>query len=256
MRSAAGLPSSLVSYFTNDILNKHVGFSSCMESIAEKASTQFFITVQANIARRSYVVVLMDWTPKLPNKLCLTFYLKNSEPYWSPVLIVSRKHGIWRQNISIVSSLHSHRSCVIHPSSLLSLRCSLYFAVPAITNSQTKFVLFLYKLLPFWMSFFTQDNPVYEFHSDRTGITLELTDSYKVRNEILGQLQRNAKSWFQLALGRAPIELQSTLQVSISLSAVPLLLFFNFLTEISSGISVFIRGQYRWIGCIHRWGIW
>jgi phosphatidylinositol 4-kinase len=58
-----------------------------------------------------------------------------------------------------------------------------------------------------------QYNPIYEFHSERTGITLQLTDSYKVRNEILGQLQRNANSWFQLALARAPIELQSTLQV-------------------------------------------
>lgn len=36
MRSAAGLPSSLASYFTNDGLNKHSGLSSCMESVAEK----------------------------------------------------------------------------------------------------------------------------------------------------------------------------------------------------------------------------
>lgn len=36
MRSAAGLPSSLVSYFTNESLNKHNGLNTCMESIAEK----------------------------------------------------------------------------------------------------------------------------------------------------------------------------------------------------------------------------
>lgn len=58
-----------------------------------------------------------------------------------------------------------------------------------------------------------QYNPIYEFHSDKVGITLQLTDNYKTRNEILGQLHRNANSWFELALGRAPIELQSTLQV-------------------------------------------
>jgi hypothetical protein len=45
---------------------------------------------------------------------------------------------------------------------------------------------------------------------------LQLTDSYQVRNEILGQLKRNANTWFELALGRAPMELQSTLQVDIS----------------------------------------
>lgn len=36
MRSAAGFPSSLVSYFINDSLNVHFGLSACMESIAEK----------------------------------------------------------------------------------------------------------------------------------------------------------------------------------------------------------------------------
>ncbi|KAG2740429.1 hypothetical protein P692DRAFT_201872422 [Suillus brevipes Sb2] len=39
-----------------------------------------------------------------------------------------------------------------------------------------------------------------------------LTDDYKVRIDILGQLQRNANTWFELALSRAPTELQSTLQ--------------------------------------------
>jgi len=67
-----------------------------------------------------------------------------------------------------------------------------------------------------------QYNPVYEFHSDRSGVTLQLTDSYQVRNEILGQLKRNANTWFELALGRAPMELQSTLQVDIRPLAIKL----------------------------------
>ncbi|KAG5645573.1 hypothetical protein DXG03_005711 [Asterophora parasitica] len=36
MRSAAGLTSSLVNYFTNDSINKHPALSACMESVAEK----------------------------------------------------------------------------------------------------------------------------------------------------------------------------------------------------------------------------
>jgi hypothetical protein len=58
-----------------------------------------------------------------------------------------------------------------------------------------------------------QYNPVYELHSDRVGITLQLPDDYKIRDEILLNLQRNSAKWFELALGRAPMELQSTLQV-------------------------------------------
>ena len=36
MRSAAGYPSPLVSYFTNGSLNEHPGLSACMDSVAEK----------------------------------------------------------------------------------------------------------------------------------------------------------------------------------------------------------------------------
>ena len=59
-----------------------------------------------------------------------------------------------------------------------------------------------------------QYNPVYEFHSDRVDITLQLPDDYKIRDEILLNLQRNSAKWFELALSRAPMELQSTLQVT------------------------------------------
>ena len=44
MRSAAGLTSSLVSYFTNDSINKHAGLSACMDSVAEKVRTEHVVT--------------------------------------------------------------------------------------------------------------------------------------------------------------------------------------------------------------------
>ena len=44
-------------------------------------------------------------------------------------------------------------------------------------------------------------------------ITLQLPDDYKTRDEILVNLQRNSSRWFELGLSRAPMELQSTLQV-------------------------------------------
>ncbi len=62
-----------------------------------------------------------------------------------------------------------------------------------------------------------QYNPVYEFHSDRVDITLQLPDDYKIRDEILVNLLRNSSRWFELALSRAPMELRSTLQVCIPL---------------------------------------
>lgn len=62
-----------------------------------------------------------------------------------------------------------------------------------------------------------QFNPVFEYHSDRSVITLQLNDDYQVRNDILAHLHRNATAWFDFALARAPIELQSTLQARCTL---------------------------------------
>jgi phosphatidylinositol 4-kinase A len=58
---------------------------------------------------------------------------------------------------------------------------------------------------------------VYEFHSSRAEITLHLGDNYKVRNDVLALLQRNSRSWLELALGRAPVELQASLQKYLAL---------------------------------------
>lgn len=57
-----------------------------------------------------------------------------------------------------------------------------------------------------------QYSPVYEFKSDKMDLTLQLTEDFAVRNEIVTQLHSVAKSWLTLAISRAPIEVQSTLQ--------------------------------------------
>lgn len=66
--------------------------------------------------------------------------------------------------------------------------------------------------------FVDEYNPIYEFHSDRVDITLQLPDDYKIRDEILVNLQRNSSRWFELALSRAPMELRSTLQKYLAIN--------------------------------------
>ncbi|KII89099.1 hypothetical protein PLICRDRAFT_698221 [Plicaturopsis crispa FD-325 SS-3] len=184
MRSAAGLPSSLVSYFTNDSLNKHPGLNACMESIAEKVIRGCVNDLNTQAAEQA-----------LPDSL-------SSE---LRVLLVSSTHRIAKARE--IASKYLNRLITSFP----SLMCDppLVFAILEV----------LTLLRNACDNEFTDEyNPVYEFHSDRTGITLQLTDSYLVRGEILAQLHRNANSWFELALGRAPVELQSTLQKYLALS--------------------------------------
>ena len=61
--------------------------------------------------------------------------------------------------------------------------------------------------------FIDEYNPEWEYRSERADVVLQLTDDYKVREEILGSLKRSATMWLELALARAPVELQTTLQV-------------------------------------------
>lgn len=56
-------------------------------------------------------------------------------------------------------------------------------------------------------------SPVYEHKSDKIDLKLELSDSFTVRNEITTQLYGYARSWLTSAISRAPIEVQTILQV-------------------------------------------
>ncbi|KAJ7709476.1 hypothetical protein B0H17DRAFT_1155491 [Mycena rosella] len=188
MRSAAGLTSSLVSYFINDSLNKHPGLSACMESIAEKVIRGCVSSLNSQASQQA-----------LPE--CLSTELRS--------LLICSTHRIAKARD--IASKYLNRLITSFP----SLMCDppLVFAILEV----------LTLLRRACENEFTDEyNPTYEFYSDRTGITLQLTDSYAVRNEILGQLHRNANNWFELALGRAPVELQSTLQ-RIGRSLAPLL---------------------------------
>ncbi|KAJ7085721.1 hypothetical protein B0H15DRAFT_846088 [Mycena belliarum] len=182
MRSAAGLTSSLVSYFINDSLNKHPGLSACMESIAEKVIRGCISSLNAQASQQA-----------LPE--CLSTELRS--------LLICSTHRIAKARD--IATKYLNRLITSFP----SLMCDppLVFAILEV----------LTLLRRACENEFTDEyNPTYEFSSDRAGITLQLTDSYTVRNEILGQLHRNATNWFELALGRAPVELQSTLQKYLS----------------------------------------
>ncbi|KAG6909642.1 hypothetical protein DXG01_016424 [Tephrocybe rancida] len=178
MRSAAGLTSSLVAYFTNDSINGHPGLSACMESVAEKVIRGCINELNAQASRQ---MLPIDLSSELQS------------------LLIYTTHRI--ENAREIASKYLNRLITSFP----SLMCD------------PPFVFAILEVLTLLRQsceneFLNEYNPNYEFHSERAGITLQMTDDYKRRNDILGQLYRNANSWFELALARAPIELQSTLQ--------------------------------------------
>lgn len=74
--------------------------------------------------------------------------------------------------------------------------------------------VFLLLRIVFRKPIYHQDNPIYVFKSERIDLTLQLTDDYAARNQMLSQLLKDSANWFELALGRAPVELHATLQVN------------------------------------------
>ncbi|PPQ98140.1 hypothetical protein CVT26_003184 [Gymnopilus dilepis] len=187
MRSAAGLPSSLVSYFINDSLNSHPGLSVCMESVAEKVIRDSINDLNSKASQQA-----------LPRHL--SSELLN--------LVVLSTHRIAKARD--IASKYLNRLITSFP----SLMCD-----PTLVFAILEVLTLLQRACE--NEFIDEYNPIYEYHSDRSGITLQLTDSYQVRNDILGQLKRNANNWFELALGRAPMELQTTLQKYLAVNQSP-----------------------------------
>ncbi|KAG6336316.1 hypothetical protein ID866_2765 [Astraeus odoratus] len=176
LRSGAGMPTSLVSYFTNSSLNKHVALSACMDAIAEKAGCIVDLNIQAS-------------EQALPAHLSCE--LRS--------LLVSSTHRITRARE--LASKYLNRLIKSFPS-LMCDSTLVYAILECLTllrrACDNEFV-----------------DEVSEFSSvdmQQLFMQIILTDNYNIRNVILTNLQENANIWFELALSRAPIELQSTLQ--------------------------------------------
>ncbi|XP_006457944.1 hypothetical protein AGABI2DRAFT_64231 [Agaricus bisporus var. bisporus H97] len=178
MRALEGLPSSLVTYFINDSLNRNNVLIACMEGIAEQVirGCQIALTVKAS-------------QQALPKRLSQELRK----------LVISSTHRI--ANAREIASKYLNRLLMSFP----SLMCD-----PQLVYAILEVLTLLQRATE--NEYLDEHESTWEYHSERANITLQLTDNYQIRNEILINLSRNANSWFELALGRAPLELQSTLQ--------------------------------------------
>ncbi|KAK7693961.1 hypothetical protein QCA50_003536 [Cerrena zonata] len=184
MRSAAGLPSSLVSFFTNNSLNANTGLVHSMEAIAEKVIRGSVVDLNGLASQQT-----------LPTEL--------SKELRS--LLVASTHRIARARE--VASKYLDRLVTSFP----SLMCDPPFVIATLE------VLTLLRQAC-ENEFINEDNPIYTYRSERSQITLQLTDDYAARKQMLAQMQRDTNRWFELALGRAPLELHSTLQKHLALN--------------------------------------
>ncbi|KAH9843165.1 atypical/PIKK/PI4K protein kinase [Rhodofomes roseus] len=186
MRSAAGLPSSLVTFFVNNGLNKNASLQACMESVAEKVIRGCIGELNVQAAKQA-----------LPQEL----------PFQLRSLLLASTHRI--ASARDIASRYLNRLITSFP----SLMCD-----PPLVFAILEVLTLLRRACE--NEFVDEDNPEYIYHSDRADITLKLPDNYEARNQMLAELQRNANSWFELALGRAPVELHSTLQKYLAVNQV------------------------------------
>ncbi|KAH8117021.1 hypothetical protein DFH11DRAFT_1687803 [Phellopilus nigrolimitatus] len=178
MRSSIGLPSSLPSYFVNESVNKHSALSICMDSVVDKV-------IQVAIGELSRQVVEHCLPDSISNEL--------------RAMLVCSCHRVARARD--VAMKYLNRLITSFP----SLMCD-----PPLVNAILEVLTMLRQACE--GEFTDEYDPVYDFHSDLCNISLELSDSYKTRNDVLNLLHTNANIWFGNVLARAPIELQATLQ--------------------------------------------
>ncbi|KAM6500354.1 hypothetical protein JOM56_003368 [Amanita muscaria] len=178
MRSAIGLTSSLASYFVNDGLNGHSDLSVCMDSVAEKVMRGCIDELTRKASQQALPPLIYSELQSL-----LT---------WTTHRVARAREVALKFLDRLITSLPS---VLCHRPFIFSLLDVLTMLKRACENE-----------------FLDEYNPIFEYHSERSQITLQLSVNFKVRNDILQQLYRHARSWLELGIARAPAEVQGTLQ--------------------------------------------
>ncbi|KAG8734179.1 phosphatidylinositol-4- kinase, partial [Ceratobasidium sp. 423] len=179
MRAKMFLPSSLVWYFSNEALNKNAPLTASMDAISEKVIRDF---VNDTISRR---IVQHSISPALSAEL--------------RKLLVASTHRIVK--IRELALKYLQRLISAFP----SLLCDPPFVIALL-----EVLTLMYRACE--GEFTDEFTPQHDYRSQRAEITLELSDSYASRNEILSQLYKHSNKWLEAATARAPIEIQATLQ--------------------------------------------
>ncbi|KAG8880085.1 phosphatidylinositol-4- kinase [Tulasnella sp. 332] len=182
LRSRLDLPASLISYFVNEGLNKSGALALCIDAMAENVMRGF-------VAGLSTKIVDHSLSPGISTELRL--------------ILVASTHRVARTRDLAMKYLN--RLMTAFPS--LMCDAPLVFAILDVLTLLRKACE---------GEFTDEYTPQSVFTSEKTGVRLELTDNYGVRNDISATLHKNVDNWLHLAVSRAPFEVQAILQVSWS----------------------------------------
>ncbi|KAG9010494.1 phosphatidylinositol-4- kinase [Tulasnella sp. JGI-2019a] len=178
LRSRLDLPAPLISYFINEGLNKSGALALCMDAMAENVMRGF-------VAGLSRKIVDHSLSTGISTELRL--------------ILVASTHRVARTRDLAMKYLN--RLITAFPS--LMCDAPLVFAILDVLTLLRKACE---------GEFTDEYTPQPVFTSERTGVRLELTDNYGVRNDIAATLQKNVDTWLHLAVSRAPYEVQAILQ--------------------------------------------
>ncbi|KAK6909388.1 hypothetical protein I203_103405 [Kwoniella mangroviensis CBS 8507] len=170
-------PSVLLQYFCNESINESPLIGS-LDAIAQKITSSFMKQVYLQVVTHSLPPIVADEVCKI--LVACTHRMRK-------VREIALNYA--RQLLETFSALLCDRKVVFTLLEILTLMrrsCELQYT--------------------------DEYSPVYNFTSDKMDLTLHLTDDYAVRNEITSQLHSVTKHWLTVAISRAPIEVQSTLQ--------------------------------------------
>ncbi|WVR07656.1 hypothetical protein IAU60_004698 [Kwoniella sp. DSM 27419] len=176
-RTLRNRPSVLLQYFCNDSINESplVG---CLDAIAAKITSTFMRQLSRQVVTHSLPSVVADEVCQI--LVACTHRMRK---------VRETALAYARQLLETFSALMCDRKVVFTLLEILTLMrrsCELQYT--------------------------DEYSPIHEFSSDKMDLTLVLTDDYAVRNEIATNLHTVSRNWLTLAISRAPIEVQSTLQ--------------------------------------------
>lgn len=190
MRTLRCRPSVILQYFSNDSVNKSIAVVGALTGISHGLSSVFLKQLSRQAVDHSMPVIVSEEVCKI--LVACTHRMRK-------VREIALQYV--RHIIETFSALMCNRKVVFTLLEILTLMrrsCEMQYTDEVGGH---------------WLIKLTQQySPTHYFTSDKLELTLELTDDYSVRNEITTQLHSVAQKWLTLAISRAPIEVQSTLQ--------------------------------------------
>jgi phosphatidylinositol 4-kinase len=222
LRAESGQPSTILSYFHVEGINNNLQMFTTLTSIADKVRFRTILAKDPRITSAPLTSTLLQVNSTFISHLSglVTGHTMDASIYREVREILlqcchqyTKVRGVSIRYLNDLFASFPSLLCSLDVVTvLLELLTALRRACLAEFVDEVRFCFPCWRILRL-SRVLLQYTPTYVFHSARGGFSVILPDDYVVRNNVLVELHKYARSWLKAGVTRAPWEMRGLLQV-------------------------------------------